>query len=129
MADTQAATSPGGAAQAKPKDLRALVQDMGHWRHAPEGGVNLIIVSVGAALPEAKRTPELVAQIAEGVLGIAAKRHGAAYAVSICDFAIMVKITENHLVSMVRDLKVDMLRTIEKTSQALSAQSTKAAWC
>ena len=32
MSDIQPATSQAGAAQAKPKDLRALVQDMGHWR-------------------------------------------------------------------------------------------------
>lgn len=61
MSDTHAATAQGGSAQAKPKDLRALVQDMGHWRHAPESGVNLIVISVTAALPETKRTPELVA--------------------------------------------------------------------
>ena len=75
MADTQAAVSQTGAVQ-RPKDLRALVQDMGHWRHAPEGGVNLIVISASAALPEVKRTPELIGQIGEGVVGIAAKRSG-----------------------------------------------------
>ncbi len=114
MADTQAAVSQTGAAQAKPKDLRALVQDMGHWRHAPEGGVNLIVISATAALPETKRTPELIAQLCEGVVGIAGKKNGATYQVSNCDFAIMVKVTESVLVGMVRDLKVDMLRTIER---------------
>ncbi len=114
MSDIQPAASQAGAAQAKPKDLRALVQDMGQWRHAPEGGVNLIIISVTAALPETKRTPELVAQIAEGVLGISSKRNGTVYAVSAFDFGIMVKVNETILVGMVRDLKVDMLRTIER---------------
>lgn len=47
----------------KLKDLRALVHDMGHWRHAPESGVNLVIVSLASSLPEAKRTPALIAQI------------------------------------------------------------------
>jgi molybdenum-dependent DNA-binding transcriptional regulator ModE len=111
MSDTRAATSETGA---KPKDLRALVQDMGHWRHAPEGGVNLIIISATAALPETKRTPELIVQIGEGVVTIAAKHRGTVYQVSNADFAIMVKINENILVGMVRDLKVDMLRTIER---------------
>jgi hypothetical protein len=113
MIETQAAVSQGGSAP-KPKDLRALVQDMGHWRHAPEGGVNLIVISASAALPETKRTPELIVQLLEGVVGIAARRNGTAYQVSICDFAIMVKAAENILVGMVRDLKVDMLRTIER---------------
>ena len=114
MSDTQATVSQPGAAQGKPRDLRALVQDMGHWRHAPEGGVNLIIISVAAALPETKRTQDLVNQIGDGVIGIAAKRHGTVYAVSTWDFAILVKLTEAVLVGMVRDLKVDMLRTIER---------------
>ena len=104
---------PGGAT-AKLKDLRALVQDMGHWRHAPESGVNMIIISVTASLPETKRTPELIAQIGEGVVGIAGKKHGVVYSVSSCDFAIMVKLTEVALVGVVRDIKVDMLRTIER---------------
>ena len=104
MSDIQPATSQAGAAQAKAKDLRALVQDMGHWRHAPEGGVNLIIISVTAALPETKRTPELIAQIAEGVIGISAKRNGTVYAVSPFDFGIMVKVNETVLVGMVLDL-------------------------
>lgn len=114
MSDIQPSTSQAGDAQAKPKDLRALVQDMGHWRHAPEGGVNLIIISVTAALPETKRTPELIAQIGEGVIGISAKRNGTVYAASAFDFGIMVKVNETVLVGMVRDLKVDMLRTIER---------------
>src|SRR6185369_8227148 len=97
---------------AKPKDLRALVHDMGHWRHAPESGVNLVIISVASALPEAKRTPGLVAQIAEGTAVIAGKRAGACYQVSPCDFAILGKLPETALIGMVRDLKVDMLRTI-----------------
>lgn len=99
---------------AKPKDLRALVHDMGHWRHAPESGVNLVILSVAGALPETKRTPGLVAQICEGAVGIAAKRSGFCYQISSCDFAIMAKLPESSLVGMVRDLKVDMLRTIER---------------
>jgi len=109
MSDTQPA-----AVATKPKDLRALVQDMGQWRHAPEGGVNLIIISATAALPETKRTPELIAQIGEGVVAIAGKKNGVVYAVSAFDFAIMIKVTEMVLVGIVRDLKVDMLRTIER---------------
>ncbi len=99
---------------AKPKDLRALVHDMGHWRHAPESGVNLVILSVAAVLPETKRSPGLIAQISDGAAGIAAKRAGFCYQVSDCDFAIMAKLAESALVAMVRDLKVDMLRTIER---------------
>ena len=107
-------TNQAEGQSAKPKDLRALVHDMGHWRHAPESGVNLVIISVASALPEAKRTPELIAQMAEGTAGIAGKRAGSCYQVSTCDFAIMAKLQETALIGMVRDLKVDMLRTIER---------------
>lgn len=109
-----AAADDGGASRAKPKDLRALVQDMGQWRHAPEAGVNLVIVSVAAALPETKRVPSLIAQIGEGMAAIGAKRHGMTYQVSTCDFGIMAKVTETALIGLVRDLKVEMLRTIER---------------
>ena len=45
---------------------------------------------------------------------ISAKRHGQTYQVSTCDFGIMAKVTETALIGLVRDLKVEMLRTIER---------------
>jgi hypothetical protein len=98
----------------KPQDLRALVQDMGKWRHAPEGGVNLIVVSVSSALPETKRTPALIQQLAEGVGALGEKRNCSFYQVTACDMALLGKLSESALISMVRDLKVEMLRTIER---------------
>ena len=106
--------SKPASAQGQPKDLRALVHEMGHWRHAPEGGVNLIVISVASALPEAKRTPTLIAEISAGAVALAGQRGGHCFQVSQCDFAIMAKISETVLIGMVRDLKVDMLRTIER---------------
>lgn len=47
-------------------------------------------------------------------MGIAGKKNGTTYAVSSSDFAIMVKLNEAALVGVVRDIKVDMLRTIER---------------
>lgn len=113
LASTGAA-GDGGVNRSKPRDLHALVQDMGHWRHAPEAGVNLVIVSVAAALPETKRVPALIAQIGEGMSAIAAKCGGFTYQVSTCDFGILAKVTETALVGLVRDLKVEMLRSIER---------------
>jgi hypothetical protein len=98
----------------KPQDLRALVQDMGKWRHAPESGVNLIVVSVSSALPETKRTPALVAQLLDGVGVLGAKRQCTVYQVSAHDIALLGKLGETELISAVRDLKVEMLRTIER---------------
>ena len=75
MAET--AHQPADAAPAgepmKHADLRALVQDMGRWRRAPVRDTHLIIINVAGALPQAKRTVELISQIAAGVNAIAAK--------------------------------------------------------
>ncbi|MBL8643604.1 MAG: EAL domain-containing protein [Rhodospirillaceae bacterium] len=114
MSDAAHAVRAPGERGQKPQDLRALVQDMGKWRHAPEGGVNLIVVSVSSALPEAKRTPMLVEQLAEGVGALGEKRGCAFYQVTACDMALLGKLSESALISTVRDLKVEMLRTIER---------------
>jgi len=116
MSDSAAATGPARPpVDGKPHDLRVLVQDMGKWRHAPESGVNLVVISTSSALPEPKRTPQLVANIGTGVAALATARKGTVYQVSPHDFAIMVNVTEAALISLVRDLKVEMLRTIERS--------------
>ncbi|MCB2106836.1 MAG: EAL domain-containing protein [Rhodobacteraceae bacterium] len=117
MSEPAVVLTQSGAADraAKVQDLRALVQDMGKWRHTPEGGVNLIVISVSSALPETKRTPTLVTQMGEAVSALAGKRGGSLYQVSTSDFAILIKVNEASLISIVRDLKVEMLRTIERS--------------
>ncbi len=115
MSDTARADFGGGeASPPKPELLRALVEAMGKWRQAPEAGTNLVVISVASALPETKRGEELVEQMSLAMATIAVKRSGKCYQVSNCDFAILVRVTETGLIGMVRDLKVEMLRTIEK---------------
>jgi len=107
---------PAGRAQgneAKPKDLRGLVQDMSQWRQAPVSGTNLIAISVTSALPENKRTPELLEQMLDSLGTISARIRGRFYRATPGDFVVMVKAEEGAMVSIVRDLKVEMLRTIE----------------
>ncbi len=98
----------------KPKDLRGLVQDMSQWRQAPVAGTNLIAVSVSAALPENKRTPQLLEQMQAGLGAIAERVRGKFYRATAGDFVVMVKTEEHLMVSLVRDLKVEMLRMIEQ---------------
>ncbi|MDX2145070.1 MAG: hypothetical protein SFV19_17075 [Rhodospirillaceae bacterium] len=105
---------PSGEKPLKAQDLRALVQDMGKWRHAPESGVNLIVVSVSSALPETKRSVQLIEQLVVGVGLIGAKRKATLYQVTANDLALLVKVDEASLITIVRDLKVEMLRTIER---------------
>ena len=115
MSDTMQADFGGGEAPpARLQRLRALVEAMGKWRHAPEADVNLVLVRAASSLPESKRTENLIEQMSQGLSAIGAKRGGTCYQVSSCDFAILVKLTEAGLVGIVRDLKVEMLRTIEK---------------
>jgi hypothetical protein len=113
------ATSPdighGTAGQAKPVlSLSDLVRELGKWREKPIADVNFIIVSVSSAMPENKRTPELVNQIKDSVMAQAQLRQGKAFELSDCDFGILATIGETSMIGAVRDLKVEMLRTFEK---------------
>jgi len=102
------------AGQIKTKDLRGLVQDMTQWRQAPVSGTNLIAVSVSAALPESKRTTELLEQIQGGLGAIAQRERARLYRATVGDFVVLVRAEEHKMVAIVRDLKVEMLRMIEQ---------------
>ncbi len=118
---TEAATTTPEPAEAAPAgesekqgDLRALVQEMGRWRRAPVRDTHVIIISIASALPQAKRSPELISQIAAGVNAISAKRSALAFKVSPEDFALMLKAADHTVISVVRDIKVELLRAIER---------------
>ncbi len=104
----------------KPHDLRSLVHDMSQWRHAPVDNVHLIIISLGGAVPQAKHTPEMVAQIGFGLCNLASQRGIRIYQVGPADFAIMVRLTGQLLMDLMRDLKVELLRVVEKHCPELS---------
>jgi hypothetical protein len=97
----------------KPQDLRSLVMTMGRWRKAPTSDTFLILLSPTAALPQAKRSDELDAQICKGVAKVVAKRRGVLYRTSDSDLAVLVRTDAQILVSIVRDLKISLLRGIE----------------
>jgi len=96
------------------QSLSDLVRDLGAWREKPVADVNFIIVSVSSAMPENKRTPELVSQIKDSVTAQAQLRNGKAFELSECDFGILATVGETSMIGAVRDLKVEMLRTFEK---------------
>jgi hypothetical protein len=97
-------------------DLRDLVQAMGEWRRSPERVAHLVVIAIADVLPSAKRTPDLIKQATESIVSVAAKRGGRAFRVSPSDFGILVQVAHHVLVSMVRDLKVEILRAIERQS-------------
>ena len=98
----------------KPHDLRSLVHDMSQWRHAPVADVNLIVISLGGAVPQAKHTPEMVAQIGNGLCHLAAQRGIRIYQVAPADFTVMVRATGQMLIDLQRDLKIELLKVVEK---------------
>lgn len=102
------------ATLAKPHDLRSLVHDMSQWRHAPVDGVHLIIISLGGAVPQAKHTPEMLAQIGNGLCALAGQRGLRLYQVSSADFAVLVRLHGQVLVDLLRDVKVELLKVVER---------------
>ena len=98
----------------KPGDLTALVRALGAWRENPEGSTNFIVVSVASALPETKRSETLIEQLQESLGAIAVRKKGQYFMVSDCDIGLIIKLAENSMIGLVRDLKVELLRTIER---------------
>lgn len=101
-------------APGKPQDLRALIVEMSNWRHHPERDVYLIVVCLSAVLPEAKRTPALADAVLQAMTPAICRRGGRIFRASPVDFAILVKISDLAVVSLVRDTKVEVLRAIDK---------------
>lgn len=99
---------------AKPHDLRSLVHDMSQWRHSPVDNVHIILISLAGAVPVGKHTPEMVAQIGTGMCLLAGQRGLRIYQVAPSDFAVMVRVTGEPLQDLQRDLKVAVLRVVEK---------------
>lgn len=98
----------------KVQDLRDLVTAMKAWRETPQDMTNLVIVSLSSALPQNKRSDDMMAQCFNGVAGIGVRRGGKVFDLVGGDFAILLRISESAMIGVVRDLKVELLRTMEK---------------
>jgi hypothetical protein len=81
-----------GWAGHKVGSLSDLVHELAKWRESPVAGMNFIVVSVSSAMPETKRTPQLVEQIKDSVLAQAVLRGGKAFELSDCDFGVLVRL-------------------------------------
>jgi hypothetical protein len=113
MSDTQSAV-PGQSASIAIGDLRDLVQAMAEWRKIQDRVAHLIVVSLGDVLPQAKRTPALVKQTVGALALVTGKHGGRIFRVAPCDFVILTHVQQHVLVGYVRDLKVEILKTIER---------------
>ena len=102
------------AVLAKPHDLRSLVHDMSQWRHAPVDGVHLIIINLGGAVPQAKHTPEMTSQIGNDLCQLAGTRGLRLYQIAPADFAVLVRAAGQTLMDLLRDLKVELLKVVER---------------
>jgi hypothetical protein len=99
---------------AKPQDLRALVVEMAQWRQAPEKGVHLIVVSLASALPEAKRTRQLIDAVLKTISPVVTRRNGRLFQVSPSDYAVFLKTSDMAILSFVRDTKIETLKAIDR---------------
>ncbi len=86
---------------------------MSEWRKAPTSDTSLIAISVNNALPEAKRTPELIEALAQSMGKLAARVRARFYKATPGDFVLIANAKEGAMVAIVRDLKIDLLRTVE----------------
>jgi hypothetical protein len=106
---------------AVPQDLQELVMALAKWRAAPASGINLVIVSLSATLPAAKRPAGVAEQTVDALCAIAGRRGGSVYKLSACDVALLVKASELAMLSTMRDVKVETLRVIDRAMPGGSA--------
>ncbi|MDX2142264.1 MAG: hypothetical protein SFV19_02815 [Rhodospirillaceae bacterium] len=96
------------------QDLRALAAEMGQWRQAPQAGVHLIAISLSSCVPAKSRSKELIDTLTDALSLFAERRHAPFYKVTSADFALLVKASDVAALSMVRDAKIEALRSIER---------------
>lgn len=97
-----------------PQDLRALVHDIAQWRHAARPDTHMFVVDVTGAVPQAKQTPEMTASVVTGLGRVAARTAGALYQVAPTEYALIVPCSGAQSLDVLRDLKVAMLRAVER---------------
>jgi hypothetical protein len=114
MSDRQTIMHSGDAGTTSLGDIRDLVQAMSEWRRAEAKPAHLIILSLAGVLPEAKRPPALITQASAALVNVVGKRGGRAFRVSPSDGCILLEASHQVMVSVVRDLKVEILKVIER---------------
>ena len=114
ITDPNKACAPPGAGLPKVGDVRALVEDMGHWRQAPEPGTKVIRLDFAGAVPQAKHTTEMLDHALANLRAIAAKRHIKVYGIAPSEFACMARAADQLALDLIRDLKISMLRVMER---------------
>ncbi len=97
-----------------PQDLRALVEDMSEWRHKPVTGTQLFIVDANGAVPVAKQTAEMTTTLVTGLCYVAARYGAKVYKVAPTEYALLAHSPGAHSLELLRDIKVAMLRAVEK---------------
>lgn len=98
----------------RPHDLRALVEDLSEWRHKPVANTQLFFVDSNGAVPQAKQTPEMTATLVAGLCYVAARYGAKTYQVAPTEFALMAPADGPRSVELLRDIKVALLRAVEK---------------
>ena len=98
----------------KAGDVRSLVEDMSHWRRAPTEGAQVILVDFAGAVPQSKHTTEMLDHALTNLRTVAAKRHCNVYQLTDSEFAVMADAAGQLALELIRDLKISMLRVVER---------------
>lgn len=98
----------------RPKDLRGLVEDMSEWRHHPTAAMQLFIVDATGAVPQGKQSPEMMAMLVAGLCYVAARYGATTYQVAPTEYALLAPAEGAKTLEILRDVKVAMLRAVEK---------------
>jgi hypothetical protein len=110
---TNVVAHPRAAVQ-RPKDLRGLVEDMAEWRHLPTVNTQLFIVDVNGAVPQGKQSPEMISMLVAGLCYVAARYGATTYHVAPTEYALLAPAEGAKTLEILRDVKVAMLRAVEK---------------
>ncbi len=102
----------------KAGDVRALVEDMSHWRRTPTQGAQVILVDFAGAVPQSKHTTEMLDHALTNLRTVAAKRQCNVYQLADSEFAVMANAEGQLALDLVRDLKIFMLRVVERQCPA-----------
>ena len=98
----------------KAGDVRTLVEDMGHWRQALTPGTKVFLVDFAGAVPQAKHTSDMLDHALTNLRTLAAKRQIKVYQIAPSEFAAMATAPDQLAMDLIRDLKVSMLRVVER---------------
>ncbi len=108
------AATAAGTILPRSGDVRALVEDMGHWRQAPLPGTHVVLIDFAGAVPQAQHTTAMLDHALTSLRTLAGMRQFKVYQIAPSEYAVMANAPGQSALTLIRDLKVSMLRVVER---------------